>query len=100
MKYNIFFYFNSNFRTFFSRIRIRIFPDRIRIFGRSGSGSGLRKKADPDPEKNPDPKLWFALQEIMLWIKSVIRYLAKKKQMSINVVSFLFDNKDLLNLFL
>ena len=26
-----------------------------------GSGSGLRKKADPDPdsEKNPDPKHWF-----------------------------------------
>ena len=38
MKYNIFFYFNSSFRRFFSLIRIRIFPDRIRILGRSGSG--------------------------------------------------------------
>ena len=30
MKYNIFFYFYPSFRMFFSRIRIRIFPDRIR----------------------------------------------------------------------
>ena len=52
MKYNIFFYFNYSFRTFFSRIWIRIFPDRIRIFGRSGSGSG-------SGEKNPDPKHCF-----------------------------------------
>ena len=42
MKYTIFFYLNPSFRTFFSRIRIRIFLIRIRIFGRSGSG--LRKK--------------------------------------------------------
>ena len=42
MKYNFFFYFYPSFRTCFSRIRVRIFPDRIRIFGRSGSG--LRKK--------------------------------------------------------
>ena len=38
--YKIFFYFNSSFRTVF--LRIRIFADRIRIFG--PSGSGLRKK--------------------------------------------------------
>ena len=36
------FYFYSSFRMFFSRICIRIFPDRIHIFGQSGSG--LRKK--------------------------------------------------------
>ena len=38
MKYYIFDYFNSSFITCFSRIWIRIFLDRIRIFGRSGSG--------------------------------------------------------------
>ena len=43
----------TGFRTYLSRIRI--FPDRIWIFGRSGYGSGLRKKSDPDPEKYPDP---------------------------------------------
>ena len=36
---------------FFSWIRIRICPDRIRIFGRSG----LRKEFDPDPGK----KTWI-----------------------------------------
>ena len=43
MKYNIFFYSYPGFRTFFSLIQIQIFPDRIQIFGRSGSG--LRKKS-------------------------------------------------------
>ena len=52
MKYNIFFYFNSSFRKVFSRIRI--FPDRIRIFGRSRSG--LRKRLIRIREKNPDPE--------------------------------------------
>ena len=44
MIYNIFFYFNSSFGTFISRIRI--FPDRIRIFCRSRSGLWIliRKK--------------------------------------------------------
>ena len=51
IKCNIFFYFYSSFRTFFSRILIR-------IFGRSGSG--LRKKSDPYPDKkNPEPKHWI-----------------------------------------
>ena len=36
MKYNIFFYFNPRFRRFFSQIRI--FPERIQIYG------------DPDPD--------------------------------------------------
>ena len=64
VKYNIFFYFYTSFKTFFSWIRIWIFPDRIRIFGRSGSG--LRQKsliriqiADSDPavllNADPDP---------------------------------------------
>ena len=43
MKYNIFFYSYPGFRTFFSLIQIQIFPDRIQIFGRSGSG--LREKS-------------------------------------------------------
>ena len=47
---------------FFSWIRIRISPDRIRIFGRSWSG--LRKKVLPDPDKrarirNIDSKTCF-----------------------------------------
>ena len=41
-------YFKSSFMTFFSWIRIRIFPDQILIFGLFRSG--LRKK-DPDPGK-------------------------------------------------
>ena len=46
MKYNIFFCFNSSFRTFF--------PDRIRIFGRSR----LRKKVWSG-KNNRDQKPWF-----------------------------------------
>ena len=39
----------------FLRIRILIFPDRIRIFGRSGFG--LRKKVrSGSGKKDPDPK--------------------------------------------
>ena len=55
MKCNFFLYFYPSIRTFFSRIRIQIFPDRIRSL------------ADPDPDsekkvwsgsgkKNSDPK--------------------------------------------
>ena len=56
-RYNICFYFYPSLRTFFSWIRIRIFPDQIRIFGRSGSG--LRKKSlIRIREKKPDPKHW------------------------------------------
>ena len=65
MKYNIFIYCYLGFRTFFSRIQI--FPDRIRIFGRSWirifgrSGSGIR-------EKKPDPKHWYPFfQTIYSW---------------------------------
>ena len=47
MKYNIF--------STFTLSRIRIFPDRIRFLGRSGSG--LRKKVwSGSGGKNPDPK--------------------------------------------
>ena len=57
-------FFTLKFWDVFSRIRIWIFPDRIRIFGRSGSG--LRQKsliriqiADSDPavflNADPDP---------------------------------------------
>ena len=56
MKYNIFFYLNSSFMTFSSRIRF--FPDRIRILADPDLDS--EKKADPDPgEQNPDPKHWM-----------------------------------------
>ena len=49
-KYEIqFFLLLLQFMTFFSRIRIRIFPDRIRNFGRSGSGFW----ADPYPDFLP-----------------------------------------------
>ena len=65
MKYNIFFYFNSSFRTFFSRIQI--FPDRIRIFGRSCDlDPDSETKVDPDPGKKPDTKVKHELNSCLL----------------------------------
>ena len=45
MKYNIVstLKFNSSFRTFLSRIRIQISPDRMQIFGRPGSGLRIKR---------------------------------------------------------
>ena len=52
MKYNIFFYLYQypSFRTFFSRIRIRIFPDRIRILADQDPDPDSEKRSDPDPD--------------------------------------------------
>ena len=43
--------------------RIRIFPDRIRIFGRSGSELKKKKRSG---QKDPDPKHWLATHFILV----------------------------------
>ena len=57
MKYNIFFYLYQypSFRTFFSRIRIRIFPDRIRILADQDPDPDSEKRSDPDPDPGKNP---------------------------------------------
>ena len=71
MKYNIFFYFYPSFRTFFSRILIRIF---------CRSGSGLRKKSLIwIRKKNLDPKHW-----------KNVKNLAKKGFKNINYENIVF----------
>ena len=58
MKYNIFSTFTLVLGRFYSWIRIRIFPDRIRIFGRSGFV--LRKKSDPGEKTRIQNTTWKA----------------------------------------
>ena len=78
MKYKVFLHvLRYSFRPFF--LWIRILPDRIRIFGRSGSG--LRKKFQSGAEKNPwirntdlNHPFRFALMEEKVLVSSVLRH--------------------------
>ena len=70
MKYNIFFYFNSSFMTFSSRIRL--FPDRIRILADPDLDS--EKNADPDPGNKTRIRNtgWYKIKKNIRYVQKLL----------------------------